>query len=361
MLNTFFKNKFSAICLALLLQSVIIFAQVPDYPPTAQVASDFKALLNRPIVAARPSFTTVSSDNSLIIEKGTIYSEATEKVPVLIYKPVIKGQTKFPVVIFLHGTANTKDDADIKYIFTELAKKGIMGVAIDARYHGERIPGGAHGAKEYTEAAYRAFKNTDKAHQEHPFFYDTVWDIWRLTDYLVTRPDVKADRIGMGGISMGGIQTWLAAAVDPRISVSVLDIAVQSFKWSLDNDRWQGRVHTIQEAHEKMAKDLGDTGVNKHNVKIMWDKIIPGITGEFDCPSMVRLLAPRPVLFLSNDLDQNCPLPGAKIAFATAKEAYASKNAIDKLDINLSINEPHRTSPEHTRLTIAFFTKWLLQ
>lgn len=362
MLNISLKNKALALCMMLFLQFTIVFAQspqIPSYPPAAQVAHDFKALLNRPKVPFRPSFKTIRSDDSLIVTKGFIYSEATEKVPVLIYKPVIKGQTKFPVVIFLHGTANTKDDADIRYIFTQLAAKGIMGVAIDARYHGERIPGGAHGAKEYTEAAYRAFKNTDKAHQEHPFFYDTCWDIWRLTDYLVTRPDVNINRIGMGGISMGGIQTWLAASVDPRIKVSVLDIAVQSFKWSLDNNHWQGRVHTIQNAHEKVAHDMGDAEVNQKNVKAMWDKIIPGITGEFDCPSMMRLLAPRRVLVLSNDLDQNCPLPGAQIAFATAKAAYAKKNALNKLDIHISVNEPHRTSPEHMRLTIAYFTKWL--
>jgi hypothetical protein len=44
----------------------------------------------------------------------------------------------------------------------------------------------------------------------------------------------------MIGISMGGIQTWLAASVDERVKVLVPAIAVQSFRWSLENDKWQG-------------------------------------------------------------------------------------------------------------------------
>jgi len=83
------------------------------------------------------------------------------------------------------------------------------------------MSGGAHGQKEYADAITKAWENKDASHQEHPFFYDTVYDLWKLTDYLITRPDVKADRIVMTGISMGGIETWMAASVDKRIKVAV--------------------------------------------------------------------------------------------------------------------------------------------
>ena len=310
------KLKLFIISVLLLLQAGVVAAQTEQYPPIAKVRADFKALLDRPKVAFNSSFQTTKTD-SVIIEKGSIYSEKTEKVPVLIYKPVT-GQKTYPVVIFLHGTGGRKDDKDLKDILYRLTKIGIMGVAIDARYHGERVAGGAHGSAENAEAAYQAWKNTDKKHQEYPFLYDTSYDLWRLTDYLVTRPDVQANRIGMSGVSMGGIETWMAAAADTRIKVVVPNIAVQSFKWSLDNNRWQGRTNTIKSAHQKVAKDLGDNEVNAKNVKALWDKILPGITGEFDCPSMLRLIAPRPMLILSNEKDQNCPLPGAIIAYQSA-------------------------------------------
>lgn len=36
---------------------------------------------------------------------------------------------------------------------------------------------------------------------ERPFLLDTVWDLVRLIDYLVTRTDVDATRIGMLGMT----------------------------------------------------------------------------------------------------------------------------------------------------------------
>jgi dienelactone hydrolase len=353
-----YKGHFKALiaCAILFIQTGVALAQT-NYPSTAKVAADFKAMLQRPLVAASPSFT-ISKTNEMIIERGTINSEAGEKVPTLIYKPAT-GQKKYPVVIFSHGTGGRKDSKEITDVLAGLVKLGIMGVAIDARFHGERIKGGAHGSEEYVNAAYAAWKNTDPAKQTHPFLYDTSYDLWRLVDYLATRPDVDAGRIGMSGNSMGGMETYLAAGVDKRIKVIVLNISAQSFKWSLDNDKWQGRAGTIKAAHQKAAQELGDIDLNKKNVKAVWDKIIPGITDEFDCPSMIRLLAPRPTLVLSNENDQNCPLPGALIAFDSAKAAFATQNAIDNLKMDIEPNEPHRATPKHLQMTLDWFAKLL--
>lgn len=329
-----------------------------QYPLTEKVASDFKALLQRPVVDFKPSFTSTTTD-SIVIEKGYIYSEANEKVPIVIYKPAHAKATSFPAVICLHGTGGSKDDDGIKSLLYQLTKIGMMGVAIDARYHGERVAGGAHGSQQYVEAITQAWRSTDTKHQQHPFYFDTVYDLWRLTDYLTTRGDVQANRIGMMGISMGGIETWMAASVDKRIKVIVPVIAAQSFKWSLENNRWQGRANTILPAHVQAAKDLGDTSLNKENVKKLWDKLIPHITDEFDCPSMIRLFAPRPLLLLNNEKDQNCPLPGALIAFDSATQAYKLKNALDKLQTNVTPNQPHRFLPEHEQMLLAWFKKWL--
>lgn len=350
--------------IALLITPWTAFAQTKgvvqfnQYPSVEKVGSDFKTLLQRPAGDFRPSFQSFITD-TVLIEKGFIYTEETEKVPVLIYKPVTPGLKSFPVVICLHGTGGSKEDESIKNMLYKFSKMGIMGVAIDARYHGERITGGANGAKEYVEAIAGAWKSSDSNHQEHPFYYDTVYDLWRLTDYLITRPDVQVDRIGMMGISMGGIETWMAASVDKRIKVAVPVIAAQSFKWSLENNSWQGRAATIWKVHEQAAKDLGDSIVTKENVRQLWAKLLPGITGEFDCPSMIRLFAPRPLLLLNNEKDLNCPLPGAQVAFEAATNAYRSKKALNRLKIYVTPNEPHRFLPHHVQMTIEWFKKWL--
>jgi len=323
--------------------------------PVDKVRNDFKTLLQKPSVAANPSIQSFPTD-SVLIEKGFFYSEATEKVPVLIYKPVSGVLKKMPVVICLHGTGGSKDG--MKDILYRFSKSGFIAVSIDGRYHGERGKAVA-GENKYVEAIIKAWQNKDAAHQVHPFFFDTVYDLWKLVDYLLTRPDVDPNRIGMMGVSKGGIETWMAASVDERIKVAVPVISAQSFKWSLENDRWQGRARTIWGAHVQAAKDLGDTGVYKQNVKIFWDKLVPGITGEFDCPSMIRLFAPRPLLMLSTENDQNCPLPGAKLVFDAATNEYRSKNALDKLKTDVEPNEPHRFTAKHVEMTIEWFKKWL--
>lgn len=328
------------------------------YPAVEKVRFDFKRMLHRPAVDPRPHLTSYKTD-SVIIERGYIYSEKTEKVPILIYKPVASAARSFPVVICLHGTGGSKDDNSIQELLYQATLAGMMGVAIDARYHGERVAGGANKSQEYVQAIADVLADKGGTNREHPFFYDTVYDLWRLTDYLVTRPDVQPKRIGMMGISMGGIETWMAASVDTRIKVAVPVIAAQSFNWSLNHNRWQGRAQTIWKAHLQAANDRGDSTVNRENVAQVWSTLIPGITNKFDCPSMIRLFAPRPLLLLNNEKDANCPLEGAEIVFAEARKVYQLKNAPGKLGIHVTPNEPHRFLPAHVGMTIAWFKKWL--
>lgn len=331
-----------------------------SYLPPEQVAKEFQTLLERPRTTAK-SHTQIIKTDSLWIEKGYFFSEIDEKVPLLIYKPVTNAR-KLPVVICLYGTGGSMVSPDMKNMLYRFAKLGFMAVCIDARFHGER--GGARGAStpgsaNYVRAITSAWENKNAGKQTHPFFYDTVYDLWRLTDYLVSRKDVDAARVGMMGISMGGIETWMAASVDQRIKVAVPIIAAQSFKWSLENDRWQGRVGTIRAAHEAAAKQMGDKEINQRNIKVVWNKLLPGILDKYDCPSMIRLFAPRPLLLLNNGDDQNCPLPGAEIAFEAARNAYKAKAATNKLKIHVTPGEPHRLLPTHMDMACEWFLKWL--
>ncbi len=322
------------------------------------VSVAFKKMLARPVVDLAPRFTREKTDHA-DIERGTINTEAGEKVPVLIYRPPAAGSKPLPVVICLHGTGGSKDQADITNFMLRFVMKGFMAVAIDARFHGQRIAGGAHGSAEYINAIIAAYNNSDSQQQQHPFFYDTVYDLWRLTDYLCSRPDVQKDRIGMMGISMGGIETWMAASVDKRIKVAVPLIAAQSFRWSLENDMWQGRARTVWAANLAVARERGDTAVRADDVKKLWNKVVPGITGPFDCPSMIRLFAPRPLLLLSAEKDMNCPLGGAELAFRAAREAYQSNNVTTRLKIHVTPDETHHLIPEHIEMAVDWFVKWL--
>jgi dienelactone hydrolase len=333
------------------------------YPPPADVRAAFYKLLDRPKVD--PDIKQLSPPRTaggLTTEHLSIASERKadgtfERVPMLIVHPE-KTSGRLPTVIVLHGTGGNKEGE--RGTLNELARRGFLAVAIDARYHGERVPGGAHGADAYNAAIIRAWRTSTDQAQEHPFYFDTCWDLWRTVDYVVSRDDVDAKRLGMIGFSMGGIETWLAASVDQRIRVAVPCIGVQSLRWSLDHEQWQGRASTIRAAHEAAAHDLGEPQVNSRVCRALWSKVVPGILDEFDCPSMLRLFADRPLLILNGERDPNNPLPGARLAFAAAETAYRAQGAADRLVIDVAPGVGHQvTSAQHQR-AIQWFERWLL-
>src|SRR5438105_3541949 len=154
------------------------------YPPPAQVRAAFLKLLDRPKVPAEPKLvSTKSYSPGWVLDQLSIASEnkadgTTERVPMLILRPE-NATKKLPAVIVLHGTGGNMQ-GQLPFM-KELAARNIIGVAIDARYHGERS-GGAKGAAAYNEAIVRAWKTKAGAPTEHPFYYDTCWDLWRVAD-----------------------------------------------------------------------------------------------------------------------------------------------------------------------------------
>jgi dienelactone hydrolase len=338
------------------------FAPAADsaYPPPAEVRAAFLKLLDRRRIPLDVKITTSKSlGDGMLLEHLTFASDkkpdgTIERVPTLVLRPE-KATGRLPAVIVLHGTGGSKDA--MMPFMKELVKRNMIGVAIDARYHGERA-GGAKGAAAYNAAIVRAWTTKAGEPMEHPFYYDTCWDLWRLLDYLETRPDVDAKKIGMIGFSMGGIQTWLAAAVDPRVAVAVPAIAVQSFRWSLEHDQWQGRARTIKLAHEEAAKELGEPEVNQKVCQTLWNKIIPGILDQFDCPSMLRLFAGRPLLILSGTKDANCPYGGAQLAIASAEQAYQAASASDKLRVIVE-EVGHTVTGPQRQAALDWFERWL--
>src|SRR5262249_9096956 len=110
----------------------------------------FLKLLDRPKVPADIMEAPRVVSNRFAVYNWSFASEkkadgTTERVPVLMVAPAgAKG--KLPVMIVLHGTGGTKEG--VNGWLEEFAKQGIIGIAIDARYHGARS-GGAKGSAAY--------------------------------------------------------------------------------------------------------------------------------------------------------------------------------------------------------------------
>jgi dienelactone hydrolase len=316
----------------------------------ADTRADFLKLIDRPRVplAAKEELPTT---NSVVEVRFSFASDAEQRVPGVLLKSTTSNGRR-PAVIALHGTGGTK--TNMLALCRKLADQGFVAVAMDGRYHGERTRAG-HGAVEYNEAIIRAWREP----REHPFYYDTVWDVMRLVDYLQTRDDVDANRIGLMGISKGGIETYFTAAADPRIAAAVPCIGVQSFRWGLQHNDWQGRIGTIQSAFDTVSKAEGVKSPDAAFVQKFYDRVVPGIYGEFDGPAMLPLIAPRPLLVINGDSDDHTPLPGVKECAAAAQQAYRAANAEECFTLRIQEKTGHAVKPESERAAIDWFVKWL--
>jgi dienelactone hydrolase len=167
----------------------------------------------------------------------------------------------------------------------------------------------------------------------------------RLVDYLETRPDVDPKRIGIMGISKGGTEAYLAAAVDPRLAAAVPIIGVQGYRWALDNDRWQPRVATFLPPVEAAARADGVRTVDAVFVRRFYDRVAPGVYGEFDAPSALQLVAPRPLLVINGEADSRTPLPGVQLAVAAARQAYRKHGVEERLGVYIQPDAGHVFTP----------------
>jgi dienelactone hydrolase len=118
------------------------------------------------------------------------------------------------------------------------ASRGYCVICIDAYHFGSRAPRGLHGIPESIDlrALKRAALDQDQMILSQTLIYlgvrqlnwaGTTWagvnfgDDSRCVDYLLSRPEVRAEKIGVTGLSGGGWRTNMLAALDDRIAAAV--------------------------------------------------------------------------------------------------------------------------------------------
>lgn len=149
-----------------------------------------------------------------IVFTGVNYS----KVPSFLIIPK-DGKNKHPVVLIVDGYSGTKerwlqdDSWPLGGLVTKSLLKGGFAVMIcDLVYHGERnYENGFAGQPWFTEYPYAARQMT----------IQTAIEYRRAMDYLATRTDIDNTRIGMLGLSMGGMIAFELASIDSRIKSAV--------------------------------------------------------------------------------------------------------------------------------------------
>ena len=85
-----------------------------------------------------------------------------------------------------------------------------------------------------------------------------TWDLMRLIDYIETRPDCDASRVGCAGLSGGGLQTLWVSAMDDRVKCVVVSGYFYGYKESLLIMHQNCSCNYVPHLYERV--DIGDVG-----------------------------------------------------------------------------------------------------
>jgi dienelactone hydrolase len=129
-----------------------------------------------------------------------------------------------------------------------------------------------------------------------------AWDDIRTVDYLVSRPEVDARRIGCVGVSLGGYRSLFLAGLDDRIAAGCV----------------VGFMSTVR----PMIQRHMDTHSFVH--------FVPALHRYLDFPDVVGLRVPRPLLVQQCSRDALFPPEGMRQAVEKLEAIYAKAGAADR-------------------------------
>ncbi len=256
---------------------------------------------------------TVESDG-VVVERLHFQSMPGLYVTGNFYRPA-KQDGPLPAILYVCGHANVQVDGvslgnktQYQHHGAWFARNGYVCLTIDTIQLGE-IGGIHHGTyrenmwwwnnRGYTPAGVEA------------------WNCVRSLDYLQSRNEVDADRIGVTGRSGGGAYSYWIAAIDDRIQAAVPVAGITSLKNHVVDGCVEGHCDCMYM-------------LNKY---------------RWDFPMVAALIAPRPLLIANTDKDRIFPLDGVVDVYTKAMKIYSLYDAQDKLGIYIA-EGPHKDSQE---------------
>ena len=205
------------------------------------------------------------------------------------------------------------------------AEKGIVTLAIDSWCFGERnrLVNDAHGESD-------TFKQM--LWEGRTLFGMMLFDEMRALDYLLMRPEVNANRVGVFGLSMGATKAWWLSALDTRITTCLDLCCMTDFDELIKLNNLKG-----------------------HGIYYY----VPGLLKQFNTSSINELIVPRPHLSLNGRHDALTPPRGVEKVRDYLLPLYKKYGKESDCHIEL-FDCAHEELPQMRRLIIEWLDKHLL-
>jgi dienelactone hydrolase len=243
-----------------------------------------------PLPERTPLHATVTGTREhagVVIERLHYQSKPGLYVTANLYRP--KEPTgRLPAILYVCGHSGRGRDGN-KTAFQDhglgFARNGYVCLIVDTLQLGE-VPGTHHGTYREGRWWWQALGYTPAGVE--------CWNGIRGIDYLVSRPDVDPERLGVTGISGGGAATIWIAAADERVKVAVPVSGMSDLESYVKNKVINGHC----------------------------DCMFLVNTYQWEWTTIAALIAPRPMLFANSDNDPIFPMDGNRRIIARLRELY---------------------------------------
>jgi dienelactone hydrolase len=156
-----------------------------------------------------------------------------------------------------------------------------------------------------------------------------IWDGIRGIDYLASRPDIDAERIGMTGCSGGGTLTSYVMALDDRVACAVPACYITTFR--------------------RLVETIGPQDAEQN--------IFGQIAFGMDQPDYLLMRAPRPTLICSTTGDF-FDIAGTWDAYRQAKRFYGRLGFPERVDL-AEFDGPHGIPKPGRAAMVHWMRRWL--
>jgi len=290
---------------------------------------------------AKPKVETLSREDrgDYIVEKFQFDNSAGANVPGYIILPKNRS-AKSPAILYCHWHGGEYDLGKEELFQSKhtpeepgsaFAKRGYVVIGVDAYCFGERNgqdPGGPSEKGRDGELSASKF---------NLWVGRTLWgmilrDDLMALDYLMSRPEVDTERIGVMGMSMGATRAWWLMALDERVKTAVPICCLTRYQ------------------------NLIEQGLLKsHGIYYF----VPNILNHFDTEAIVALIAPRPVLFLDGDQDGTSPVDGIHAIEAAVRPVYRLYEKESEFESVVYAGQGHIYTKQMWTKTLDWMDKYL--
>lgn len=206
-------------------------------------------------------------------------------------KMTTRANGKLPVVIFLHGFANTGFDSELSRLFEGILKKGVAVLAMDLLGYGTRIEEGT--------LFYQRYPHWSKLGK-------MVADTRGAIDALETLDFVDKEKIFVAGYALGGTVSLFTAASDRRVKGAAVASAFTPWRDAGNTDH-EG-IYAYSHLYGLLPR-LGFFVENENRIPV-------------DFPEIISTVAPRPLLIISPSLDRHANPKAVEETVKDVRSAY---------------------------------------